>query len=98
MHIQFVFLYFLEVSFPKLSTPKKGGKKSVADIYSDDSEEPVKSKGKKQKKDDEMSDDSDFEVPKKKTRLRSKLLDSKVSESDSEEDVKPKKGKAKPKR
>lgn len=87
---------FVEVSFPKLSTPKKGGKKNVDDVYSEDSEEPTKSKGKKTLFDSDMSDDSDFVAPKKKSkRFKSAVLDVKVSSSDSEEDSKPKKGKGK---
>lgn len=81
------------MSFPKLSTPKKGGKQKIDDIYSDDSEEPIEHKGKKKEKDsDDMSYDSDFVTPKKK-KLRSSLLDAKVSESDSEVDRRKKKAK-----
>ena len=48
-------------------------------------------KGKKYEK-DEMSEDSDF-TPQRKRRIRSKLLDAKLSDNDSEEEGKSKKKK-----
>ena len=48
-------------------------------------------KGKKHEK-DEMSEDSDF-TPQRKRRIRSKLLDAKLSDNDSEEEGKSKKKK-----
>ncbi|XP_052283753.1 transcriptional regulator ATRX-like [Dreissena polymorpha] len=69
-----------EMSFPKLSTPKKGDKSEG------------KSKGKKSKFEDDISDDSNFVTPKKKKRSNSKIVYAKISDSNYEEKANGKKG------